>query len=211
MCPSPKVAFTGSTPIGQELRRRVAGSGKKISLELGGKNPVIIFDTADLDSAVEGIVDGSFFNQGQVCCSGSRILVQENTVDKFLKKLKRRLASWKLGHSLEKVCVSFRLCVRCLAGWFLATNGFFISFFADLCYHNSNSRQANLDTHFIQIHSPTLASVLRNPLPRIESLLSFPPSLDSLCLPGPPSLSSPLACLALPYLLACPAHGWRGL
>jgi aldehyde dehydrogenase (NAD+) len=97
-----KIAFTGSTPIGQLLRRRIAGSGKKISLELGGKSPVIIFDTADLDSAVEGVVDAIWFNQGQVCCGGSRVLVHESVHDSFLAKLKRRLNSWRIGHSLEK-------------------------------------------------------------------------------------------------------------
>jgi aldehyde dehydrogenase (NAD+) len=97
-----KVAFTGSTPIGAMLRERTAGTGKAISLELGGKSPVIIFDTADLDSAVEGTVDAIFFNQGQVCCAGSRALVQENIIDKYVKKLKRRLSVWKIGHSLEK-------------------------------------------------------------------------------------------------------------
>ncbi len=97
-----KIAFTGSTPIGQLLRRRIAGSGKKISLELGGKSPVIIFNNADLDSAVEGVVDAIWFNQGQVCCAGSRALVQESVYEKFLQKLKRRLDVWKIGHSLEK-------------------------------------------------------------------------------------------------------------
>jgi aldehyde dehydrogenase (NAD+) len=97
-----KVAFTGSTPIGQLLRRRTAGSGKKISLELGGKSPVIIYNTADLDSAVEGIVDAIFFNQGQVCCGGSRAIVQEDVFPIVLQKLKRRLESWRVGHSLEK-------------------------------------------------------------------------------------------------------------
>jgi len=97
-----KVAFTGSTPVGQLLRRRIAGSGKKISLELGGKSPVIIYNTADLDSAVEGIVDAIFFNQGQVCCGGSRAIVQEDVYPRFLQKLKKRLDTWRVGHSLEK-------------------------------------------------------------------------------------------------------------
>eukprot|EP00461_Guttulinopsis_vulgaris_P002704 UN02705 len=97
-----KIAFTGSTPVGQLLRRRIAGSGKKISLELGGKSPVVIYSTADLDSAVEGIVDAIFFNQGQVCCGGSRALVQEEVYEKLVAKLKVRLQNWKIGHSLEK-------------------------------------------------------------------------------------------------------------
>eukprot|EP00823_Brevimastigomonas_motovehiculus_P000699 TRINITY_DN1088_c0_g1_i1.p1 TRINITY_DN1088_c0_g1~~TRINITY_DN1088_c0_g1_i1.p1 ORF type:complete len:859 (-),score=216.46 TRINITY_DN1088_c0_g1_i1:1384-3960(-) len=97
-----KVAFTGSTEIGRMLRQRIAGSGKKISLELGGKSPMIVFDNADLDSAVEGCVDGMFFNQGQVCCAASRLLLQESIVDVFLIKLKRRLNTFRLGHPLEK-------------------------------------------------------------------------------------------------------------
>lgn len=97
-----KIAFTGSTGVGQLLRRRIAGSGKKISLELGGKSPVVIYNTADLDSAVEGVIDAIFFNQGQVCCGGSRALVQEDVYEVFVKKLYKRLENWKIGHSLEK-------------------------------------------------------------------------------------------------------------
>jgi len=97
-----KIAFTGSTPIGRVLRQRIAGSGKKISLELGGKSAAIIYGNADLDSAVEGLVDGIFFNQGQVCCASSRALVQECVYERFVKKLKARLNVWKIGHSLEK-------------------------------------------------------------------------------------------------------------
>jgi aldehyde dehydrogenase (NAD+) len=97
-----KIAFTGSTGVGQLLRRRLAGSGKKISLELGGKSPVIVFNTADIDSAVEGIIDAIFFNQGQVCCGGSRALVQEDIYPTFVAKLKQRLVTWKIGHSLAK-------------------------------------------------------------------------------------------------------------
>lgn len=83
-----KVAFTGSTEIGQHLRRLTAGTGKKISLELGGKSPVVVFDSADLDSAVEGIVDAIWFNQGQVCSAGSRIFVQETVYENFVKRIK---------------------------------------------------------------------------------------------------------------------------
>ncbi|KAK2163921.1 hypothetical protein LSH36_72g06038 [Paralvinella palmiformis] len=97
-----KVGFTGSTEIGQLLRRATAGMGKKLSLELGGKSPVIIFETADLDSAVEGVVDAIFFNQGQVCSAGSRLLIQETVFEKFIKKLKERMTHLRLGDSLDK-------------------------------------------------------------------------------------------------------------
>uniref|UniRef100_H2Z2I3 Aldehyde dehydrogenase domain-containing protein n=1 Tax=Ciona savignyi TaxID=51511 RepID=H2Z2I3_CIOSA len=97
-----KVAFTGSTPVGQTLRRLTAGSGKKLSLELGGKSPVIVMDTADLDSAVEGIVDAVYFNQGQVCSAGSRLLVQENIFDDVISRVKERLTHFRIGHSLDK-------------------------------------------------------------------------------------------------------------
>ena len=72
-----KIAFTGSTEVGRIIRKATAGSGKKLSLELGGKSPFVVFDDADLDSVVEGVVDAIWFNQGQVCCAGSRLLVQE--------------------------------------------------------------------------------------------------------------------------------------
>ena len=85
-----KVAFTGSTGVGQILRRATAGTGKKISLELGGKSPVVVFNNADLDSTVEGIVDAVWFNQGQVCSAGSRLLVQEEIYDELVKRLKER-------------------------------------------------------------------------------------------------------------------------
>merc|ERR1719340_517462 len=97
-----KVAFTGSTDIGKVLRRATAGTGKKISLELGGKSPVVVFDSADLDSAVESVVDAIWFNQGQVCSAGSKLLVQSTVFDKFISKLKTRLGSFRIGHSLEK-------------------------------------------------------------------------------------------------------------
>lgn len=98
-----KVAFTGSTEIGQVLRRATSGSGKKLSLELGGKSPILIFDSADLDSAVEGVVDAIWFNQGQVCSAGSRILVQENIAPKFEAALKERMKHLRVGTSLDKV------------------------------------------------------------------------------------------------------------
>ena len=97
-----KVAFTGSTGVGQTLRRLTAGSGKKLSLELGGKSPVVVFETADLDSTVEGVVDAIWFNQGQVCSAGSRLLVQESIHDKLVAKLKERLTHFRLGDSLDK-------------------------------------------------------------------------------------------------------------
>eukprot|EP00039_Didymoeca_costata_P028699 m.21983 g.21983 ORF g.21983 m.21983 type:complete len:855 (+) comp7307_c0_seq1:62-2626(+) len=97
-----KVGFTGSTEIGQLLRRLTAGTGKKISLELGGKSPVIVYDSADLDSVVEGVVDAIWFNQGQVCSAGSRLLLQENIHDRVVAKIKERMKRLRLGHSLDK-------------------------------------------------------------------------------------------------------------
>ena len=97
-----KVAFTGSTDIGKVLRRATAGTGKKISLELGGKSPVIVYDSADLDSAVESVVDAIWFNQGQVCSAGSKLLVQQPVFDKFIAKLKTRLGHFRIGKTLDK-------------------------------------------------------------------------------------------------------------
>jgi len=97
-----KIAFTGSTGIGQLLRKLTAGTGKKISLELGGKSPIVLFDSADIDSAVEGVVDAIWFNQGQVCSAGSRLLIQETIYDKVISKIKRRMATLRLGHSMDK-------------------------------------------------------------------------------------------------------------
>jgi len=97
-----KVAFTGSTDIGKVLRRATAGTGKKISLELGGKSPVIVYDSADLDSAVESVVDAIWFNQGQVCSAGSKLLVQQPVFDKFIGKLKTRLSHFRIGGTLDK-------------------------------------------------------------------------------------------------------------
>ncbi|HSF83271.1 MAG TPA: aldehyde dehydrogenase family protein [Anaerolineales bacterium] len=97
-----KIAFTGSTEVGRILRRQTAGSGKKLSLELGGKSPFVVFEDADLDSAVEGVVDAIWFNQGQVCCAGSRLLVQENVADSFLRKLKNRMGHLRVGDPLDK-------------------------------------------------------------------------------------------------------------
>ena len=97
-----KIAFTGSTEVGKIIRRATAGSGVKLSLELGGKSPFIVFDDADQDGAIEGLVDAIWFNQGEVCCAGSRLLVQENIADRFYAKLKRRMAQLRIGDSLDK-------------------------------------------------------------------------------------------------------------
>jgi aldehyde dehydrogenase (NAD+) len=97
-----KIAFTGSTEVGKQIRRATAGQGKALTLELGGKSPYIVFDDADLDSAVEGLVDAIWFNQGQVCCAGSRLLVQEGIAGRFHDKLKARMAKLRLGNPLDK-------------------------------------------------------------------------------------------------------------
>ena len=97
-----KIAFTGSTDVGRTLRRQTAGSGKKLSLELGGKSPFIVFEDADLDGAVEGVIDAIWFNQGQVCCAGSRLLVQENVAERFIRKLKERMGHMRVGDPLDK-------------------------------------------------------------------------------------------------------------
>lgn len=97
-----KIAFTGSTAVGRVIREQTAGSGKALSLELGGKSPYIVFDDADLDSAVEGLVDAIWFNQGQVCCAGSRLLVQETVAEAFYAKLKARMQTLRMGDPLDK-------------------------------------------------------------------------------------------------------------
>ncbi|MFB7293743.1 aldehyde dehydrogenase family protein [Actinacidiphila glaucinigra] len=97
-----KVAFTGSTAVGKQIARTVAGGSKKLTLELGGKGANIVFDDAPIDQAVEGIVNGIFFNQGQVCCAGSRLLVQESVADEVLDALKRRLSTLRVGDPLDK-------------------------------------------------------------------------------------------------------------
>jgi len=97
-----KIAFTGSTEVGREIRRATAGTGKRLSLELGGKSPFVVFDDADLDSAVEGIVDAIWFNQGQVCCAGSRLLMQENVAPALLDKVRARMERLRLGDPLDK-------------------------------------------------------------------------------------------------------------
>ena len=97
-----KVAFTGSTEVGKAIQRELAGARKKLTLELGGKAANIIFDDAALDQAVEGIVNGIYFNQGHVCCAGSRLLVQESIYEPVVEKLKRRLATLRVGEPLDK-------------------------------------------------------------------------------------------------------------
>jgi acyl-CoA reductase-like NAD-dependent aldehyde dehydrogenase len=97
-----KIAFTGSTAVGREIARAVAGTPTKLTLELGGKGANIVFDDAAMDQAIEGIVSGIFFNQGHVCCAGSRLLVQENVHDEVMAKLKKRLSTLRLGDPLDK-------------------------------------------------------------------------------------------------------------
>jgi aldehyde dehydrogenase (NAD+) len=97
-----KIAFTGSTEVGRAIRRATAGTGKKLSLELGGKSPFVVFEDADLDSAVEGVVDAIWFNQGQVCCAGSRLLAAESIAEKFLAKLRARMTHLRVGDPLDK-------------------------------------------------------------------------------------------------------------
>src|SRR3984957_4310690 len=97
-----KIAFTGSTEVGRAIRGATAASHKKLSLELGGKSPFIIFEDADLDSAVEGLVDGIWFNQGQVCCAGSRLLMQESIAEVLLGKIRDRMSSLRVGVPLDK-------------------------------------------------------------------------------------------------------------
>ena len=97
-----KIAFTGSTEVGRAIRKATAPSHKKLSLELGGKSPFIVFEDADLDSAVEGLVDGIWFNQGQVCCAGSRLLMQEGIAEKLIRKIRDRMNTLRIGPPLDK-------------------------------------------------------------------------------------------------------------
>ena len=97
-----KIAFTGSTEVGKEIQRALAGTGKRLTLELGGKAANIVFDDAPVEGAVEGIVNGIFFNQGHVCCAGSRLLVQESVADAVLGRLRDRLGTLRLGDPLDK-------------------------------------------------------------------------------------------------------------
>jgi aldehyde dehydrogenase (NAD+) len=97
-----KIAFTGSTEVGRQIRIATAGTGKKLSLELGGKSPFIVHADADLDAAVEGVVDAIWFNQGQVCCAGSRLLVQEGIAERFYARLRARMDTLRIGDPLDK-------------------------------------------------------------------------------------------------------------
>ena len=97
-----KIAFTGSTEVGRIIRKETAGTGKSLTLELGGKSPFIVFDDADIDGAIEGVVDAIWFNQGQVCCAGSRLLVQEGIAENFIARLKARMDKLRVGHPLDK-------------------------------------------------------------------------------------------------------------
>ena len=97
-----KIAFTGSTDVGRLIREKTAGSGKSLTLELGGKSPFIVFDDADIDAAIEGVVDAIWFNQGQVCCAGARLLVQEGIAQDFYARLKRRMGKLRAGTPLDK-------------------------------------------------------------------------------------------------------------
>ena len=97
-----KLAFTGSTEVGRIIRKATAGSGKKLSLELGGKSPFIVFEDADLDSVVEGVVDAIWFNQGQVCCAGSRLLMQEGIAGRLIEKLRARMEKLRVGSPMDK-------------------------------------------------------------------------------------------------------------
>jgi len=97
-----KVTFTGSTEVGRIIRKGTAGSGKHLTMELGGKSPFIVFESADLDSAIEGVVNGIWFNEGQVCCAGSRLLVQEGIHNDFINRLKRRMRKLRVGNPLDK-------------------------------------------------------------------------------------------------------------
>jgi len=97
-----KIAFTGSTEVGKDIQKALAGTGKRLTLELGGKAANIVFDDASLDQAIEGIVNGIYFNQGQVCCAGSRLFVQESIYEPVIAKLKRRMATLRVGDPLDK-------------------------------------------------------------------------------------------------------------
>jgi aldehyde dehydrogenase (NAD+) len=97
-----KIAFTGSTEVGKDIQRAIAGTGKRLTLELGGKAANIVFDDAPLDQAVEGIINGIYFNQGEVCCAGSRLLVQESIAEPLIAKLKHRMETLRVGDPLDK-------------------------------------------------------------------------------------------------------------
>jgi aldehyde dehydrogenase (NAD+) len=97
-----KIAFTGSTEVGKRIQRAAAGTSKKLTLELGGKAPNIVFEDAPLDQAIEGIINGIYFNQGHVCCAGSRLFVQESVVEPIIRKLRERIGTLRVGNPLDK-------------------------------------------------------------------------------------------------------------
>src|SRR5262249_31447482 len=97
-----KIAFTGSTDVGRIIRKETAGTGKSLTLGLGGKSPYLVFEDADIDGAIEGLADAIWFNQGEVCCAGSRLLVQEGIAEDFITRLKARMSKLRVGHSLDK-------------------------------------------------------------------------------------------------------------
>ena len=97
-----KIAFTGSTEVGKRIQRAAAGTRKRLTLELGGKAPNIVFEDAPLDQAVEGIINGIYFNQGHVCCAGSRLFVQESVVEPIIRKLRQRIGTLRVGNPLDK-------------------------------------------------------------------------------------------------------------
>jgi|EP00945_MAST-04E_sp_MAST-4E-sp1_P005550 aldehyde dehydrogenase (NAD+) len=151
-----KVAFTGSTGIGALLRRNLAGTGKKISLELGGKSPVCVFESADLDSVVEGVVNAVWFNQGQVCSAGSRLLVQEPIYKKLVGKLKARMKTLRLGHSLDK-CIDMGPLVQ-------------LSHWKDVSHHVQTARDEGAEVY-------QACNGAANPPNLPEGELFFPPTL----------------------------------
>src|SRR5205085_10124813 len=97
-----KIAFTGSTEVGKRIQRAAADTNKNLTLELGGKAPNIIFEDAPLDQAIEGIINGIYFNQGHVCCAGSRLFVQESVVEPVIRKLRERISTLRVGNALDK-------------------------------------------------------------------------------------------------------------
>ena len=117
-----KLAFTGSTDVGRIIRKATAGSGKKLSLELGGKSPFIVFDDADLDSVVEGVVDAIWFNQGQVCCAGSRLLMHEGIADRLVDKLRVRWSTCASGHRSTRPWTWARLWPPCSSSVFVRSS-----------------------------------------------------------------------------------------
>ncbi|MCW9044345.1 MAG: aldehyde dehydrogenase family protein [Pseudopelagicola sp.] len=161
-----KIAFTGSTEVGRKIRTATAGSGKALTLELGGKSPFIVFDDADIDSAIEGLVDAIWFNQGEVCCAGSRLLVQEGIADRFHRKLKARMDRLRLGNPLDK-CIDVGALID-------ATQRARISDMVDACTEGETYR-ADVDMpvegHF---YPPTLITGLSPSAPLMQEEIFGP-------------------------------------